>query len=79
VARGRLCGAALALQAAQRRKQRFEPHRHARAAAQARDFAYQKSMFPVRRETINTLLLGQHRGSNACWPAPFRSTTRFDS
>ncbi|AOJ96739.1 hypothetical protein WK22_27355 [Burkholderia multivorans] len=69
----------MALQAAQRRKQRFEPHRHARAAAQARDFAYQKSMFPVRRESIDTLLLRQHRGSNACWPAPFRSTTRFDS
>ncbi|MBH9662835.1 hypothetical protein [Burkholderia multivorans] len=69
----------MALQAAQRRKQRFEPHRHARAAAQARDFAYQKSMFPVRRETIDTLLLGQHRGSNARWRAPFRSTTRFDS
>ncbi|MBU9455833.1 hypothetical protein [Burkholderia multivorans] len=69
----------MALQAPQRRKQRFEPHRPARAAVQARDFAYQKSMFPERRESIDTLLLGQQRGSNACWPAPFRSTTRFDS
>ncbi|HEM7839993.1 TPA: hypothetical protein U2Q23_006138 [Burkholderia multivorans] len=69
----------MTLQAPQPQRQRFEPQRHARAAAQARDFAYQKSMFPVRRESIDTLLLGQHRGSNACWPAPFRSTTRFDS
>ncbi|MBU9294651.1 hypothetical protein KTD18_24190 [Burkholderia multivorans] len=69
----------MALQAPQPQRQRFEPHRHARAAAQARDFAYQKSMFPVWRETIDTLLLRQHRGSNARWPAPFRSTTRFDS
>ncbi|MEB2486292.1 hypothetical protein SB397_11960 [Burkholderia multivorans] len=69
----------MTLQAPQPQRQRFEPHRHARAAAQARDFAYQKSMFPVRRETIDTLLLRQHRGSNACRPAPFRSTTRFDS
>ncbi|MBU9309355.1 hypothetical protein LGM48_17375 [Burkholderia multivorans] len=69
----------MTLQAPQPQRQRFEPQRHARVAAQARDFAYQKSMFPVRREPIDTLLLGQHRGSNACWPAPFRSTTRFDS
>ncbi|WP_261541798.1 hypothetical protein [Burkholderia multivorans] len=69
----------MTLQAPQPQRQRFEPHRPARAAVQARDFAYQKSMFPVRRESIDTLLLGQHHRSNACWPAPFRSTTRFDS
>ncbi|MGU7840849.1 hypothetical protein ACV22V_15390 [Burkholderia sp. AW33-5] len=45
--------------------------------AQQSGFRYQKSMFPVRRKTLNTLLIKQQpdRGASRRWFEPFDRLT----